>query len=46
MKKKYISIIGEKYLIVDEKILLKNLNALNMNEKARQIRIYICVSQA
>lgn len=46
MKKKYISIIGEKYLIVDEEILLKNLNALNMNEKARQIRTYICVSQA
>lgn len=46
MKKKYISKIGEKHLILDEKIFFKNLNALNTNEKARQIRTYICVSQA
>lgn len=46
MKKKYISKIGEKHPIFGEKILLKNWNSVNMNEKARQIRTYICVSQA
>lgn len=45
MKKKYISKIGEKHLIWMKKYSL-NLNALNTNEKARQIRTYICVSQA